>query len=368
MPIRSAHPNIRRLPALLLPVVLLLLLPAATGAQTRDMNGRIIERSPLKAANDSLVMIQVHPLGPGVYAAKNRFVWNGWVELPEGILVVDGGYDARSASALADTIRARSPGRPFRYLVVTSGHTEHIGGIRTYASLGVTVLAHPEVAAAIRDSIPGGAGSSAGGAASSTGGAKKSASSASSKKKTPSKAATPETPKGPLVEVKSRMLLGPASRRVEVEWLGMPANSAGDLVVYLPKQRALFTGDLAWHRAVPWIVDSKFNYKGWLASLDTLLTPRFAVDSLVPGHGTMASKVNGLMYTRRYLVEAMDKAAQLASWGVPVQEMDERGYLGPYEDAEYYDPIHFYNMRRLHQLAKGIETPGRPRPGMVTPR
>lgn len=343
---RSALPSVRRLSALLLPAALLLLLPAPSGAQTRDLDGRIIERSPMKASSDTLVTIQVHPLGPGVYAAKNRHVWNGWVELPEGILVVDGGYDERSARALADTIRARSPGRPFRYLVVTSGHTEHIGGIRTYASLGATVLVHPEVAAAIRDSIPARAASPASGA-----------------KKSASKA-----PKGPLAEVKSRLLLGPAGRRVEVRWLGMPANSAGDLVVYLPKQRVLFTGDLAWHRAVPWIVDPKFSYKGWLASIDTLLTARFDADSIVPGHGTMASKVNGLMYTRRYLVDAMDKAAQLAGWGVPVQEMDERGYLGPYEDAEYYDPIHFYNMRRLHQLAKGIETPGRAHPGMVTPK
>jgi hypothetical protein len=64
----------------------------------------------------------------------------------------------------------------------------------------------------------------------------------------------------------------------------------------------------------------------------------------------------------------MDRAAKLAGWGVAVGDMDEQGYLGPYEDAEYYDPIHFYNMRRLHQLAKGIETPGRAHPGMVAPR
>jgi glyoxylase-like metal-dependent hydrolase (beta-lactamase superfamily II) len=361
--IRSGHSTARRLLAVLLAAASLLLLPSPLSAQTRDMSGRIIERSPLKAARDTLVVIEVHPLGPGVYAAKNRYVWNGWVELPEGILVVDGGYDARSAAALADTIRARSRGRPFRYLVVTSGHTEHIGGIRTFASLGATVLAHPEVAAAIRDSIPVGARPAADGTA-------KSASQppATKKGKTGSKKAAPEGPKGPLAEVKARTTLGPADRRVVVEWLGMPANSAGDLVVHLPKQRALFTGDLAWHRAVPWIVDSRFSYKGWLASLDTLLTKRFDADSVVPGHGAMASKIDGLMYTRRYLVEAMDRAAKLAGWGVAVGDMDEQGYLGPYEDAEYYDPIHFYNMRRLHQLAKGIETPGRAHPGMVAPR
>ena len=330
MPVRIAIPSARRLLAILLPAALVCLVAPASRAQTRDMNGQVIERSPLRAANDTLISIQVHPLAPGVFAAKNRHVWNGWVELPEGILVVDGGYDARSARALADTIRARSPGRPFRYLVVTSGHVEHIGGVRTFASLGATVLAHPDVAAETRDSIPAGA--------------------------------------APPAKVGNRVSLGSAGLRAEVEWLGRPANSSGDLVVYLPKQRILFTGDLAYHRAVPWIVDARFNYGGWLASIDTLMTRRFAADSIVPGHGTIAPWIEGLMYTRRYLADAMDKAGQLAAWGVPVQEMEERGYLGAYEDAEYYDPIHFYNMRRFHQLSKGIETPGRARPGMVTPK
>ena len=330
---RPAFHVVRRLLATALPALLLCAAPGPVLGQTRDMAGRIVERSPLRAASDTLVMIQVHPLAPGVYAAKNRHVWNGWVELPDGILVIDGGYDARSAQALADTIRARAPGRPFRYLVVTSGHVEHVGGVRTFAGLGATVLAHPDVAAELRDSIPAGT-----------------------------------APARSLTEVRGRLLLGPADRRVAVEWLGRPANSTGDLVVYLPKQRVLFAGDLAYHRAVPWIVDPHFSYDGWLASLDSLLTKSFDADSVVPGHGTLAPRIEGLMYTRRYLVDAMNKAAQLAAWGVPAREMEQRGYLGPYEDAEYYDPIHFYNMRRLHQLSKGIDTPGRARPGMVTPR
>jgi glyoxylase-like metal-dependent hydrolase (beta-lactamase superfamily II) len=302
---------------------------APAPAQRFDISGNLIPRHQLKAAHDSLIAITVHPLSKGVYAALNRFVWNGWIELPQGILVVDGGYDARSATALADTIRARSGPRPIRYLVVTSGHTEHIGGVRTFSALGATVLAHPTVIAAIRDSLPEGA----------------------------------------KAQAESSLVLDPAGRRVEIRWLGHPANSAGDLIVYLPKQKVLFTGDLAWYRKVPWLVDPKFSYTGWLATLDTLLTPRFQVDSLVPGHGTqIPSKIEGLMFTRRYLWDAYRLAESRVSWNAQLKDVFGWGDLGAYEEFQYYDPVHYYNMRRLFQLAKGIPTPGRVNPGVIPSR
>jgi len=307
-----------------------LIVPPASGQAVRqDLSGRVLQFDRTMAAHDSTVDIQVHPIRPGVYAAKNRFVWNGWVVLPEGILVIDGGYDARSAAALADTIRARSGNRPFKYLVVTSGHVEHVGGVRTFASLGARVLAHPTVIAALRDSLPAGATSRA----------------------------------------ETSLVLGPPERRVLVRWLGHPANSAGDLIVYLPRQRVLFAGDLAWYRSVPWLVDSAFDYKGWIAALDTLLTPRFAADSLVPGHGTaITSGGEGIIFTRRYLTEAYDLAKSRVSWNAQVKDVYGWGELGAYEEYESYDPIHFYNVRRLYMLAKGIKTPGRARAGMVVPK
>ena len=36
------------------------------------------------------------------------------------------------------------------------------------------------------------------------------------------------------------------------------------------------------------------------------------------------------------------------------------GQLGAYEDNEFYQEVHFMNMRRLYNEAKGKKTPGRP--------
>lgn len=330
VPTRSLRSVIRSLPpAAALLAATLLPAPAGADAVRQDLSGRVLQFERLRAAHDSTLEIQVRPLRPGVYAAKNRFVWNGWVVLPQGILVIDGGYDARSARALADTIRARSGNRPFRYLVVTSGHVEHIGGVRTFASLGAKVLAHPTVLAALRDSLPAGA----------------------------------------KAEAETSVVLGSAERRVQVRWLGRPANSAGDLIVYLPRQKVLFAGDLAWYRSVPWLVDPAFDYRGWIAAIDTLLTPRFQADLLVPGHGTdVVTGGEGLVFTRRYLTEAHDLAEGRVSWNARPEDVYGWGELGAYESFESYDPVHFYNVRRLYLLAKGIKTPGRARAGMVVPK
>jgi len=37
------------------------------------------------------------------------------------------------------------------------------------------------------------------------------------------------------------------------------------------------------------------------------------------------------------------------------------GQLGAYEDNEFYEEVHFMNMRRLYNEALGKKTPGRPR-------
>jgi glyoxylase-like metal-dependent hydrolase (beta-lactamase superfamily II) len=314
-----------------------LLAPVPAGAQTRDIEGNIIPRPRMQFAQDSLISISVHRLAPGVYAAKNRFVWNGWVELPDGILVIDGGYDARSAKALADTIRARSGAKPIRYLLVTSAQTDHMGGVRTFSAMGATVISHARAAPQVRDSLAGRPGG-------------------------------PAPARKALLPVERRLDLGAKGRPVVVEAAPRSACTGGDLYVYLPKQRVLFTGDLVWYKSIPWLVDPAFDRLGWIAALDTLLTKRYAVDSLVPGHGVLGTKSDGLRFTRNYLTEAWELAAKSARWNVPMETIDQWGDLGTYEGMEFYDPVHFVNMRRLYRASKGITTPGRLRSGVLVPK
>ncbi len=304
---------------LLLSAVALFVSPSA--AQTSYLPGA---KPPATKppAQDTTITVEVHRLAPGVFAAKVDYVWVGWVELPDGLLLIDSGPDNRSATALADTIRARSGSKPVHYVVNTHAHGDHTGGNRLFAAAGATIIAQSKSAAKID----------------STTGALKAA-----------------------VRVDRRKILGPADRKVEIIWLGKSAHTAGDLVVYLPKQKVLFAGDLVSDRAIPWMLDPNFDRTGWLASLDSLRSKAFVYDKLVPGHGRMEEPVEEFRYTYGYLNAAYDKAFKMASWGTKVTAVKDWGYLGgPYEGDEFYNQVHFLNMQRLYNQARGLKTPGRP--------
>ena len=301
-------------------LVLLLFLAPGASAQVWYQPGAESAIPP----KDTTLTIRVHPLAKGVFAAKINYVWTGWVELPDGIMVIDAGMADSAAAALADTIRARSPNLPFRYLVLTHAHEDHILGARRFLDAGATLIAHASTIAQI-DSTLG---------------------------------IAPNPAKE--IRITKRKRFGSGARLVDVIWFGKPAVSKADLVVYLPKQLVLFTGDLASYKAVPWLLDKDFSSAGWQAALDSLqLSKRYEATVAVPGHGILGTPNEALQFTRNYLRDARDKAAQHAGWNVSLAEVKRWAYLGAYEGLEFYDEVHFMNMRRLYNDAKGIKTPGR---------
>lgn len=304
----------------LLPAIAIVLLASQSQAQTSYVPGA---QPPAKepTAHDSTITIEVHSLAPGVYAAKVNYVWTGWVELPGGPLLIDSALDERTAAALGDTIRARSGPAPVQYVVNTHAHGDHVGGNRYFAAAGATIIAQAKAAAKI-DS-------------------------------------TTQASK-PSLRVDHKKVIGPTNRKVEIIWLGKPAHTAGDLIVYLPKQKVLFAGDLISYKAVPWLLDPDLDRLGWIAALDSLMSKAFLYEKLVPGHGVLADKAEELRYTRGYLNDSYEKASTMASWGTSVNAVKDWAGLSPYEDSEFYEEVHYMNMRRLYLNSRGVKTPGRP--------
>jgi glyoxylase-like metal-dependent hydrolase (beta-lactamase superfamily II) len=325
------RPAIRRaLPLALLPLLLLF------GPARGDIIRMGLPPKPYKPGlPDTTISISVTPLAPGVYAAKVSYVWTGWVELPDGILVVDTGFSMAAGHALADTIRARSGKLPIRTVVNTHDHDDHTGGDRYFAALGARFVAHSKWAADITHQLtwtPGEFGDTL-----------------------THLGITPKVGK-----LTKKLALGTPKRPVQVIWLGHPGHTAADLVVYLPKEKILFAGDLVSNKSIPWLLDPDMQVKGWLACLDSLLTPAFTIEKLVPGHGEIGEKpIDEIQFTNHYLLDARKKASEVASWGTSLNSVRDWGYLGAYEGMEFYDEVHFINMKRLYNEAKGIKTPGR---------
>jgi cyclase len=66
----------------------------------------------------------------------------------------------------------------------------------------------------------------------------------------------------------------------ELRFLALPGHTAGDVALYLPAEKVLFSGDLLAY-PVPFCADS--HPAEWIASLETL--SRLDASTIVPGHG-----------------------------------------------------------------------------------
>ncbi|MBI3790778.1 MAG: MBL fold metallo-hydrolase [Gemmatimonadetes bacterium] len=83
----------------------------------------------------------------------------------------------------------------------------------------------------------------------------------------------------PTVDVRDSLVLVRGKRRIEIRWLGR-GNTRGDLVVWLPRERVLASGDLLVN---PMPYASGSYPSEWMHVLDSLRT--FPATVVVPGHG-----------------------------------------------------------------------------------
>lgn len=108
--------------------------------------------------------------------------------------------------------------------------------------------------------------------------------------------------------VQSRMTLA-GNPRVDIYWFG-PGNTRGDLVINLPDQRIVATGDLV---VAPVPFGFASNPAEWIGALDSIAALRPRV--LLPGHGPVMRNLDYLASERGILVRARDAAREAVSRG-----------------------------------------------------
>jgi glyoxylase-like metal-dependent hydrolase (beta-lactamase superfamily II) len=106
-------------------------------------------------------------------------------------------------------------------------------------------------------------------------------------------------------------------RRAELRSWGR-AHTLGDMTVFLPEQRILFTGDLveqACFAIFPWFPPDDVDVDGqrWIAVLEKL--ERLAPAVVVPGHGAVGG-IELITTAREYLELLRDETARLAETGL----------------------------------------------------
>lgn len=106
-----------------------------------------------------------------------------------------------------------------------------------------------------------------------------------------------------------------------------PAHTRGDLLVYLPKEKIVFTGDLLFMNGHPVIWAGPV--RNWIKACDTILG--WDVDIVVPGHGPITDKA-GVARFKGYFEYIDREARKRYDAGVGYYEAATQISLDPYAD------------------------------------
>jgi len=133
---------------------------------------------------------------------------------------------------------------------------------------------------------------------------------------------------------------------VELIYAG-PAHTAGDIIVHLPAQRVVFTGDLLFRLCTP--IGWEGTFDRWMAALDSIVALDPVV--IVPGHGPLCG-VEGPREMQAYLHYVRSEARRWFAAGLPALEAAKRIDLGPY--AGWTEPERIvFNVERAYRELRG---------------
>jgi glyoxylase-like metal-dependent hydrolase (beta-lactamase superfamily II) len=104
-----------------------------------------------------------------------------------------------------------------------------------------------------------------------------------------------------------------------------PAHTRGDVLVYSPTDRAVFTGDILFIEGTP--IMWQGPVANWLAACERI--EAMDVDIIVPGHGPITDKA-GVRRVREYLAFVRDEARSRFETGMSAFEAAKDIELGPF--------------------------------------
>jgi len=245
--------------------------------------------------------------GKGVEGRPNA----GFILSPDGLFVVGGLASPAQGDAVVRTIRTRSS-QPIRWFVLYAHHPDMQFGAIAMKRAGASIIAHPDANVLAAEGGPD-----------------------QMVADWDQVVGLQEMLGFEFANVPDRPVLGSdtlrlGARRVVV-WHPGNAHSPGDLMLWLPDDGILFSGDVLVEDGVTMVIDG--SSRELLAVLDAIeqLHPKV----IVPGHGRVASNPQALIDSTRSYVTALRAAMRTAvEGGVPM-----RRALAPLPPADENRPV-----------------------------
>ncbi len=241
--------------------------------------------------------------GPASYENSGHNNNLTFIVTKEGVLVVNAGDNYLLAKALHEEIR-KITDQPVKYVVLENGQGHAMLGSNYWKEQGVPILAHKDTAREIEkygydvlDVMQQGRRDKALG--------------------------TELTLPDKTFDDKMVITLG--GKTIELLHLG-PAHSPGDIMVWLPDDSLIITGDMAFHqRMLP--VFEHTDTAAWLETWEKFAALNAKV--VVPGHGVTTTMPEVTKYTRDYLMYMREQIGKIVEEGGSLQDayaIDQSAY------------------------------------------
>ncbi|PCJ10194.1 MAG: MBL fold metallo-hydrolase [Rhodobacteraceae bacterium] len=149
------------------------------------------------------------------------------------------------------------------------------------------------------------------------------------------------------------------NRRIDLMHLGR-AHTAGDIVIHVPDENVMFTGDIVEYHSACYCGDGHFG--DWGNTLDNIAA--FDVDAIAPGRGNALIGKDmvaaAIASTRDFVDSTYRPAAKVAArngtlkeaWDAVREECDPK-----FKDYAIYEHCLPFNVARAFDEARGIDTP-----------
>ena len=228
-----------------------------------------------------------HQLDHNVYWVEGGGGNSGVIVGDHGVIVIDAKTSAAGGKELLDDIAKITP-KPVTAVILTHSDGDHVNGLASFPA-GVKVIAHEN------------------------------------NKKEQEKALAAGGRGSPPADHLPSQVITRNHESLKIEGVDLevyhwaPAHTSGDLVVYLPAEKIVFTGDIvAAQMADPFIhLEKNGSSEGWIGTAKGIVA--LDSDRYVPGHGPLQTKA---MIQKR-LADAETKRAKIAELVAQGKSLDE---------------------------------------------
>ena len=266
-------------------ILKILCLGVATAAGLSAVAGSAVAQQP--ATPQPLVVRQ---LKPDVYWTEGGGGNTGFIIGKTGVVVIDAKTTPNSAKEMLADI-ANLTSKPVTHVILTHSDADHVNGLAAFPS-GLTIIAHEDNKKEQEIALAAGG-----------------------------RGAPPADHLPTMVVTKNKETLTLDGVKIELfHWAH--AHTAGDLVVYLPDQKIVFTGDIAATNH-PFARIHTENGKngstaGWIESMKAIIA--LNAETYVTGHGSVQTKADLQMHLAK-VEERREKVKEMVAQGKSVTEV-----------------------------------------------